>query len=72
MEEILHFGEVEMKELGVKYAGHRTRMVTSLKALAAKYEKGKDRFPKGFNLCLYTSDLQIWMPPDATLWNYHW
>lgn len=41
VEEILHFTEVDVKEMGVKNAGHRTRMVSSLKALAAKYEKGK-------------------------------
>ncbi|XP_026688391.1 uncharacterized protein LOC113472800 [Diaphorina citri] len=41
VEEILHFTEVDVKEMGVKNAGHRTRMVSSLKALAAKYEKGQ-------------------------------
>ncbi|KAI5744101.1 hypothetical protein M8J77_025711 [Diaphorina citri] len=49
VEEILHFTEVDVKEMGVKNAGHRTRMVSSLKALAAKYEKENRKAEKKLN-----------------------
>ncbi|XP_024082121.1 uncharacterized protein LOC112126716 [Cimex lectularius] len=40
VEDLLQFSEAEIKELGVKNAAHRARIVTSLVALKDKYEKG--------------------------------
>ncbi|KAG8335596.1 hypothetical protein J6590_064306 [Homalodisca vitripennis] len=37
--ELLRFSEADIKDLGVKNSSHRARMVSSLVALRAKYEK---------------------------------
>ncbi|XP_075214377.1 breast cancer anti-estrogen resistance protein 3 homolog isoform X2 [Lycorma delicatula] len=46
VEELLESTESDLKALGVKNASHRARMVSSLVALRAKYEKGKAQSDK--------------------------
>lgn len=43
VEDLLRFTEADIKDLGIKNASHRARMVSSLVALRAKYEKGNRR-----------------------------
>lgn len=41
VEELLHYSEADIKELGIKNSSHRARIVSSLLALKIKYEKSK-------------------------------
>lgn len=41
VEELLHYSETDIKQLGVNNSAHRARIVSSLLALKIKYEKGK-------------------------------
>ncbi|KAK3908965.1 Ephrin type-A receptor 2 [Frankliniella fusca] len=40
VEDLIHFTEGDIKELGVRNSSHRARLMSSLVALKAKYEKG--------------------------------
>ncbi|XP_034231464.1 LOW QUALITY PROTEIN: breast cancer anti-estrogen resistance protein 3 homolog [Thrips palmi] len=46
VEDLLHFNESDIKELGVRNSSHRARLMSSLVALKAKYEKGTRRVDK--------------------------
>uniref|UniRef100_A0A1B6CI19 SH2 domain-containing protein n=1 Tax=Clastoptera arizonana TaxID=38151 RepID=A0A1B6CI19_9HEMI len=46
VEDLLRFTEADIKDLGIKNASHRARMVSSLVALRAKYDKGNRRKDK--------------------------
>lgn len=41
VEELLHFTEKNIKDLGVKCSAHRARIFTSLTALKEKYNRSK-------------------------------
>lgn len=43
-QDLLEFSEGNIKDLGVKNAAHRARIVSSLVALKSKYQKGKSNF----------------------------
>ncbi|CAB3361083.1 Hypothetical predicted protein [Cloeon dipterum] len=43
VEELLWFSEADIKELGVRNSAHRARIMSSLVALRAKYERGNRR-----------------------------
>uniref|UniRef100_A0A8D8S3E4 SAM domain-containing protein n=1 Tax=Cacopsylla melanoneura TaxID=428564 RepID=A0A8D8S3E4_9HEMI len=49
VEEFLHLTETDVKEMGVKSSAHRARIIASLKALAAKYEKENRKAEKKLN-----------------------
>ncbi|KAF6215238.1 hypothetical protein GE061_009990 [Apolygus lucorum] len=46
VEDLLEFTEADIKEMGVKNAAHRARIVSSLVALKEKYNKGQRRAEK--------------------------
>lgn len=45
-QDLIHFSEADIKELGVRNSSHRARLMSSLVALKAKYEKGERRQPR--------------------------